>query len=439
MGQTNARRGQFKPRETITSSVNDDVQTMARTCLFEKSDTVDVIDVDANGNILSVLANNLTILAINPDISVVLSSAVDTSAAVGTPMLRNQSIQNIQFALERLYCRKFTGAIDFPITQDILAQSLNDPIGGQATYDVDDISFLKSGAGQLVDILADEGIVAIGVTIISVAPKADDANNRAIIVTSPSTDTSAFTNPFIVTTNLTVRQAILGLQEDIDTIDKPFLNRDLAPLLGDGVNTAFENEALFVQGTSQYMIDGNRKKLGTAGTRAALIQGAGDAELTFTSMLLGLYGNEVRVEVVAGAGFTIAVVQNFASLGNGSLAPSDTLIQINDNTGAATSEEIADNLNAHATVKRIVLVQWGGDGTGVVAPFGPTALAGGLDNGIGDYAELEQIFENEILSTGFKWLSLHIRPDEILRMDAPPEDDEENYIDYKRALVNIDR
>ncbi len=83
-------------------------------------------------------------------------------------------------------------------------------------------------------------------------------------------------------------------------------------------------------------------------------------------------------------------------------------------------------------------VQYGGDGSGTVSTFS-TNLSGGLDNGTGDYSELEQVYENFITGTGFKWISLHMRPNERNRYNEPPGDDEELSIDFRKATENVDR
>lgn len=435
MGQTNAKRIQVILRETVTTPINDERQPVAKTAFFKVGDTVDVIDEDAAGNIVSTLADNLTVLSLDTDEAVILSAAVDTTAATGTPRIMNQTLDDGQAAIERaLLQQPDSDDASFEIREPIVAQSLNTPIGGQSTYEVANAKFIRPG--DTFDVLADEGAVAVGVTIISVDPKADATNNRSEVVISPNVDTSTFTNPFLLSTDVSVQDAIRRNQEDIDQIDKPVENEDLDA--GNGLDCAFELDFLFRQGTTKVIFDGNRKRLGTAGTRAALTQGAGDSSLLFTSMLLGLLGNEVRVRVVAGAGLTITVMKAFQSTGSAINTGVTTYdISINDNGGAATSAQIAAALNAHAQVKRLVQVRYGGDGTGVVAAFAYTALTGGLDNGVGDYAELEQIFENVISLTGYKWISFHVRPNEPNRMDNPPQDTEELVADYRRILVNV--
>jgi hypothetical protein len=113
-------------------------------------------------------------------------------------------------------------------------------------------------------------------------------------------------------------------------------------------------------------------------------------------------------------------------------------VTVNDNGGTATAKDIANAINADVVAKRLVQVQYNLDGLGLfVATSG--LLAGGLDDGTGDYAELEQIFGNNISGTGFKWVAFHIRPNERNRMDEPPEDDEDIAIDYRKATENVNR
>ena len=83
-----------------------------------------------------------------------------------------------------------------------------------------------------------------------------------------------------------------------------------------------------------------------------------------------LPGNEVEVVVQAGAGLSVSVTKEYKS-NSTVIVPGQTayVITINDNGGTATSQQIADALNADAEALRIIQVQFGGDGTGVVAAF----------------------------------------------------------------------
>lgn len=427
MGQLNLIRTQFEPRVTVTAPANDDVQTVDFVGYFNLGDTVDVIEVDEHNNVLSVIADNAIIQAIDPDtLKLTLDQVVDTTGLTGTPQIRCQSIDDGQQAIDRLYRRKFSGEVSFIRSEPILTTEVNVPIAGQTTFLVADVEHLR--AGDTLDVLADEGIVQSAVTIVSVIPRADDTNNLSAIIVDAAVDTSSYSNPYVLALDITVQDAIERLQEDIERIDDPIENEYTG--LGNGKYPAFYTSALFVQGSSKVFIDGKRMRLGTAGTRATLTQGAGNSALTFTSLILGTDGNRTKVAVVAGAGLTIAITGNYTT---------GYTISINDNGGAATSKDIADALNADAQVMLILQAQYGGDGTGVVAAFAATSLASGLNDGVGDYAEIEQVYRNNIVNTGYKIYSFHIRPNERNRMNAVPQDDEEMVVDYRVPMVNVNR
>lgn len=440
MGQMHLKRSHFEPRVTVLNPKNDDKQDVDFVGYFEIGDYVDVIDVDAAGNIISILSDNVQVLAINPGTNfLVLDTVVDTTAATGTPKIRVQQIDDGHEAIDRLYRRNLKGPISFTVLQSIEAQELNAPIAGQTKFDIDDASFFKTG--DIVDLLADEGIIVSDVTITSVDPNADATNNKATISVAGVYDTSTFTNPFILNKSVTYEDAIRRNQEKIDGIDTPFENRDLLPTsIGNSLDTAWEVEALFVEGSSKLFVDGRRAKKGLAGTRATHTEGAGSSELIFTSMLLGLLGNEVEVSVQAGAGLTVSVAKTY-SASSTQIIPGSTsyVVTVNDNGGTATAADIANAINSDSSARRIVQAQYGGDGSGTVTPFAATNLTGGLNDGTGDYAELEQIYENFIIGTGFKWVSLHMRPNERNRYSEPPSDDEELSIDFRRATENVDR
>lgn len=435
MGQTRAKRVHFEPRVTCTSPQDSVYQAVSDTCFFLEGDTVDVVDVDINGNITAVIAENLTISAIVPDIALILSASADTTTASGTPQIRNQSIDDAQQALERLMCRDNVKPGRFDRREAILDRELNAPGAGQTLYDVADSNMFK--VGDTVDIISNEGLLA-STSITAVGVNADATNNKSTIAVSGLHDTSTLTSPLLKNTTIDAEKAIKRNQEAIDGIDTPLENEFIS--VGNGVDTVFETDNLFVESSSKLTIDGRRLRKGLAGTRASLTQGAGTSQLIITSLMLGLLGNEIEIEVQSGVGLTVAVSKAY-NASSSAIIPGSTayVITVNDNSGAATAQNIADAINADADAKRLVVAQYGGDGTGIVSTFGPTNLSGGLDDGTGDYAELEQVFENNISGTGFKWLSMHMRPNERNRLNSPPEDDEEMCVDYRRARDNVDR
>jgi len=427
MGQINLIRTQFHGWSTVTTPANSNIQTVDFVGYFNPSDTVTIVEVDACGNIMSTIAANVSVDAIDAaNLQLFLGSTVDTTGLTGTPMIIADNIDDGQSAIDRLYKKTWESTeVGFTIDEPILAQALNTPSAGQTTFYIADAEFLK--AGDLLTILADEGVVEASTAIVSVTYNADDTNNRAAVVVDEVIDTSTFTNPYLLSLDITVEDALHRLQADIDKIDKPVENEYVG--IGDCLS-AFEADSLFVQGTSKVYLDGVRKRLGTAGTRAALTEGTANSALTFTSLILGTDGNKTDVAVVSGAGLTVTVTGSYVA---------GYTISVNDNGGAATSQEIADAINADAVASRILLAQYGGDGTGVVTAFAATSLAGGLNDGVGDYAELEQVYNNFIVNTGYKFVTFHIRPSERNRMNQVPQDDEEIMIDYREALVNVDR
>lgn len=426
MGQMNLERSQFEGRVTVTVPANDDKQIVNFTGYFDIGDLVDVIEVDGDGNILSTIADNATVIAIDPDTSMTLDSVVNTTGLTGTPQIRAQNIDDGHQAIDRLYRRKFQGNVAFVLRQNILAQRLNTPTAGKTRYFVEDVSFIR--AGDIFDLLADEGLIASNVTVDTVTPNADATNNRAAVDITSLHDTSGFTNPFLLARSITVQQAVQRNQERIDEIDRPIENEYLG--IGDSNKTVFETANLFVLGSSKLSMDGTRKRLGTAGTRGTLSSGAGNSQMIFDAMILGLKGNDTKARVQAGAGLTVSVTGGF-NIGY--------TVTVNNNGGAATALDIAGAINADATAKRIMTARYGGTGLGLAATFGPTNLAGGLDNGTGDYAELEQVYENLVANTGYKWLSFHIRINEPNRLNKPPKDDEEMVVDYRRPSENVNR
>jgi hypothetical protein len=418
--QPNLERTYFRPQEEITSSVDSTLQTLAFTGYYNVGDTVDIIDVGPDGCRISIIGTR-TITAIEKDQSLMFDTTIDTSLATGTPYAFVRDIDDGQEAIDRLYHRIQDGQ-SCEINVPVLDQALNAPVGGKTTYYVADVGVLR--AGDVVSIIGDEGLIG-SATIDSVDPKADQSGNRSIVIITSVVDTSTFTNPRIQSI-VPICTIVERLRTDIDKIDLPLENELLdAP---DCLKTAFETDYLFRPGSSKLYLDGVRLRLGTVGTRAALTQGLTDAQLLFSSMILGTAGNLTKVAVVAGAGFTISVSGDFTV---------GFTISINDNGGAATAAQIAAALNADLVVKRLIQTRFGGDGSGTVIPFAATALATGANDGSGDYAEIPQVIDNVISNTGYKWVSLWILPNDRNRLNKPPRNSEELLIDYRRIMYNV--
>jgi len=419
MGQTNLERTYFIPREEITTSGDLVRHEMAFTGYYNIGDTIQVLDIGPNGRIISTLGT-ATVVAIEKDTALVLDSSIDTSLATGTPYAQVKDIDDGQSAVDRLYRRVNSGS-ECEIIEPITGQSLDTPVVGQATYTVADVGYFK--AGQSIQILHDSG-TAGSADIVSVSENADESNNQGTIVINSSIDTSALTNPKFQVL-IPVCTLIDSIKQDIDLIDRPIENEDLDT--PDCSNTAFETDNLFAQGTTHLYIDGRKLRLGTAGTRAATSQGSSNSELTFTSLILGTAGNKTKVSVTNAAGTAITVSGDFNS---------GYTIDAANNSGAATAAQIAAAINADSEARRLIQAQYGGDGSGAVTAFAATNLTGGLDDGSGDYAEIPQVINNEISATGYKFVSLWILPDDRNRLNKPPRNTEEMYIDYRQILYN---
>ena len=434
MGQPNASRLQYLPREVITDGINSNIHTLQAVDHLVLGDTVDIWEVDpVTKKRLSVIANDLIILGINPgNKKVTFSAAFNTGSLTGQPIVRIDDIDDLQLSVERLYRRKSSASsISFDVRQNIEDFEADQPSAGKGLYDIADAQFWEPG--DEVTVLNDDGIVILSTTIFGVNVNADDSNNKATIAVNDNTDPVLAKNPYIQNLSLTVDEALRRIRDRVDEIDLPKKNN--VPLqLADNSFTAFEFSDLFIAGSTDIFLDGNKKTLGSCGTLASLLQGSGNAELNFQSRILNTKGNDTTVEVSSGPGLAVTVGGNFQ---NG------YSITIPDNGGVATSQQIADAINADADAKRLVTVIYGGDGTGVVATFGPTNLAGGLDDATFDYCELEQVFENKRAGTGFKWIAFNcgqsVHNANPNRMKRPPADSEEFVIGYSKASRNIDK
>lgn len=447
MSQKNLSTTQFKAREVIASAVASAKQSVAFTGYFEIGDVCDVIALNSSGaQVGAALQSGLVVNGIQKNNAIIFDLSVDTSTTLPAGAdgwyVVVREIDDGQSSVDRLYRKRtdLSSPNNAQVSSNIVADSsldtdiLGDAAPGNSLQYVDQLSLFR--VGDTVQIVADSGILG-SASVVALAENADDVNNLSGIELDANIDTSGETNVKIVSTNVSVLDIAKRLEENIDKIDQPKENEDLDT--GNNIDCAFETDLLFLLGTSKVHMGHSRMTKGLAGTRAFLDVGtfpASNDALRYTSMLLGTLGNEIRVELVSAAGFDVTITKNYKGNSNGDVSQSDYLIQINNNSDAATAQEIADALNAHPDARRIVQVQYGGDGTGVPVAFGPTALAGGLNDGTKDYAELEQIYNNEIVNTGYKWVSFHVRPADKRRLNQPPEDDEDLMIDYRRALTN---
>lgn len=424
MSQTNLIRSEFQAWETITTPANSAVQPMAFTGYYKAGDVVDVIDVDANNNILSTLVSGATVAAIIPDVALIFTAIIDTTGVTGTAKVVGIPIDDGQEAIDRLYRRDTIDAhkVIFERSEPVLSSVT---IGGtKLRLFVADSSFYE--AGDTVSIVGTDGVPVTGVTVESVSVQADDTGNKSYIQLTTNPDISGITSPVVALSLVSINTVAMRLMSYIDNIDMPKENIDLG--VGDGKTTVFAFPDLFRQGSSKVFIDGNRSKLGTAGTRAVYTHGTSDAAITVTSMVLGLKGDSCKLEITTTAGApTVTVTGNYNS---------GFTVSVNNNSGAATAQEICDAINADSNAKVIMQAVWGGNGTGLPAALSATNLAGGLNDGTGDYAELEQVYENTITLTGYKFIAFWILPAEKNRMNAPLQQSEELVVDYRMLQFN---
>jgi len=424
MSQANAERSQYDARQLITSAQNDDVQQVNDTAFFKRGDTVNIILIDADGCNVSSVYTDVIVSGFCPEEKLVFDQVIDTSSPpAGTQFyVENKDLWDVQQALDRLY-KCFSEPTDYPFPADpnILSQELDTPIVGQARYEVDG-QVICFEAGDEIQIVCDEGIAYTG-TVVS----RDISNNK--IVLDSSVDLSAFTNCCLVNLTLTLKEVIGRLKSSV--VEGPVCNEDLA--LGDCKLTTYETASIFVDGCEAVYLDGSRLKRGTCGTKATLSNDAGNAELILTSQILGLDGNKTELVLVDPAApsspLSVAVTGSY----NSGFTITVSLETDGGSTIISTAADVAAAIDLDADARRIVLAQFGGDGTGVQSALSATPLAGGLDDGTGDYCTSERLENNVIVGTGYSWVLLHIRPDEKNRLHSPPKNDEDLIIDYRKA------
>lgn len=431
MGQINAERIQTIARKQITSAINDDAQTVNSTTCFKVGDVVDLILVDEHGCVSGIVQSGLTVSGVCPGASFVFDAPVDTSAppAGFSYYVENRELNDAQEMFDRL-CECYTEPQVYPFTiaPGINAQSLNDPIGGQATYTLESDA-LCFDTGDTVQIICAEGIAGDAIVV------SRNISNGTITL-DESIDLTAFTDCKMVNTSLTLAQIIGRLKDLISDI--PVCNECLDE--PDCDNTAYEVDSLFIVNSSKVYQDGARLKKTDCGTRASLTTGAGDSELSLTSMVLGLRGNNISFEMLdpaaANSPLSVTVTGN---IDDGTKLISVSLETDGGSSIISTAQDVADLLNSDAETIRLVQAIWGGTGLGVVSATASAPLTGGLNDYAepGDYCELEQVQANSLTGGGYKWISLWIMPDTFQhrnRKHSAPRDDEELCIDYRSSV-----
>lgn len=421
MGQPNARRIQYEMILPLTSMVNDDRQTLSNTGCLKVGDVLEFYDRNAAGCLGSSLGTR-TITAICPNEAIILDSAIDLTVVTNEAVIRNRTVDDAKEMLDRI-CGNYAQGDDYKLNwaPAISACDLDTPIVGQSQQYVPDSSCFA--AGDTYALISDEGLAGTGSVV-----STDDSQN--IVVIDASIDCGALTNPKLINTSVTMKEQFLRIKQDLDTI-----GQEICEELDDGdcKNTAFYASQPFLQNSSSVYLDGNRKRKGSAGTQASLVNDTGNAEITFTSLVLGLDGNDIDIEMIDPA----AASQSLSITVTGDYLNADRKVSVSLATdgGSAiisTAQDVADAINADADAKRLMQAIYGGDGTGVQSALAATPLAGGLNDGTGDYAELQLISANALGEYGL--ISFHIRPDESNRMSEPPRDSEELDTCYRRYI-----
>jgi len=422
MGAPNAERIQLRVLELITSAVNDDIQNVADTSFFERGDNVRIVLVSSNGCVSGVAISGLTVSGVCTDDSLVFDTAIDlTSPPAGySYYVENFDVVDVQEGFDRIR-ERHTQLIGhrYELCENVIDFSLDNPVSGQGTYEIED-NVLFFDTGDEIQIICDSGILG-SATVVS------RALGTKTVVIDQSIDLTAQTNCCFCNVSLTLDEVLERLKDAITGIE--VCNEDIGP--GDCDNLAFEFDSTFLDGCEKVYIDGIRKTRGSAGTRASSTDGAGASAWTATSMILGLLGNGISIELLdpAGPSSPLAITVT-GSIADGTKKISVDLETNVGSTIITTSEQLADALNADADVMRLIQVVFGGDGTGVVATYAEADMAGGLNDGTKDYATIEQVANNEISDTGYKWISFHIRPDEVNRLHLAPRSDEDLIVDY---------
>lgn len=421
MPQPDAKRIQFLACRDLTSAVNDDIQTLTNTGLFRDGDTVEFWDKDANGCLATSLGTR-TLTSVCTNAAIVLDSPIDLTTVTGQAVVCNKTLKNAQVALNRLY-EQYAQPQNQPylICPGITATELDVPSIGQARHTITEGADCYE-PGDEVDIICDEGLAVDGATVVSV----DIGNSKVVI--DDNTDLSSFNNCKLCNKTLTVDLAIKRIKNAFTAqpIDGELIG------VGDCKNVAFKTANIFVANSTHPHLDGVRLTRGSCGTRASLTNGAGNAEITVTSMILELDGNSVQLKLTDPAAssspLSVSVTGDYPNF----------LIDVSlatDGGGAiiSTAQQVVDAINADADVQRIMQAQFGGDGTGVQAALAATNLTGGLADATGDYCEVELAANNLIAGTGYQWIIFRIDTDDDNRFDEPPDNTEDILIDYRKA------
>lgn len=405
MTQKNATRILNDLRMEIQNPANSARQEVLKTGCWRCGDVVEFYDSPDGECLPAVSLGTATIDCLVPDDAFFFTAAIDLSTASGTVIAVNKTLDCQQAFNDRLCDEGNPQNQPYIFAPSIVSTTQDSPVVGQMTVQINDHAECYA-AGDNVKIVCDSGIV-LSATVLSV----NIAQNE--IVLDDTVDLTGETNCYLASCCDIYLSDILDRTKNLISGGGQDCEDDWD---GDCYAAAFETSQEIVSGTSHVLLDGSLLRRGTAGTRASLSDGAGNSEIVFTSMVLNEFGNSVQVEIVNAAGTAVTVSGTWPN----------RVVSVNNNSGAATVNDLIAAIHADADARRLVQVTTGGgDGTGVAGALVATNLAGGANDATHDYAEA--LDENGDL----KFLLFNIRPDLRNSLKEPFAESEWLHADYK--------
>jgi len=406
MGQLNASRILNDSRKVIQNPASSTRQEVLKTGCWRCGDEIEFYD-SVDGLCLPATSIGKRILdCMVPDDAYFFTATIDLTSASGTVIAVNNTIDDQQAYNDRMCDEANPQNQPFIFAPVIVNSFQNDPIGGQMRVELSK-NVECYASGDSVKIVCDSGIV-LSANIVSTN------NGQQEIILNGTVDLSAETNCFLASCcNISlndiierIKSIISGGQDSEDDFD------------GDCKNVAFEMTNEMISQSSHPQVDGRLLRRGGEGTRSSLSDGAANQEIVFTAMGLGAILDGFTVEILSAAALTVTVSGNFPNC----------KVSVNNNSDAATVNDLIAAIHADAAARRLVQVTTGaGDGTGLASALAETNLAGGDGTGAGvhDYSESLDEFGN------LKWILTHIRPDERNGMKEPLAESEWLHNDYR--------
>ena len=404
MGQLNETRILNDLRRVITPA-SSTRQAVAKTGCWRCGDVIEFYDSPDGICLPATSMGTRTIDCIDPDVAFFFTSTIDLTTASGTVIAVNKTLDDQQAFNNRICSEANPHNTPWIQTHAIASFVENSPIAGQMTVTMTDGTQCYK-AGDDYKVLADSGVVISG-TIISVN------NSQKEVVLDDTADLGAETGEKLANCcGISLEEIIQRFKDSVTGGDDCEDDFD-----GDCNVTAFELTSEMVSGKSHPSLDGRLLRRGVAGTRASLSDGAANQEIVFTAMTLGLSGDNFSAEIINAAGTAVTISGSFPNM----------KLSINNNSGAATVNDLIAAIYADAEARKYFQVSsGGGDGTGLASALAETSLAGAAAGaGVYDYAEIND--ENGDLF----WLVFHINANDKNSLKEPFVDSEWLHVDYK--------